>query len=253
MRTWSALPNFDLQVAGTPRSVMDSFAHAGCATYALDRRGYGASPRDTSDWLTPKCAAADALAAATLIHRRHPALAAPVWVGYSMGSLKALFAAQQHPQAFSKLVLYGFPVDIDQMQQLGSDPAPDTPARAPTTAQAAGEDFVAARAAPKAVVDAHIAHAVAADPVRVDSRQLQEFRFDPGKVSTPTLLLQVVGDGYAKPDAVARLFTRRATPDRSWVVLPDSDHAAQVENAMPAWVGTILHFIERPRPGLESP
>lgn len=29
--------------------------------------------------------------------------------------------------------------------------------------------------------------------------------------------------------------------------------SAHVENAMPAWVGAILHFIEWPRPGLESP
>ena len=35
-RTWSALPNFDLQVAGTPRSVMDAFVYAGYAVYALD-------------------------------------------------------------------------------------------------------------------------------------------------------------------------------------------------------------------------
>ena len=53
--------------------------------------------------------------------------------------------------------------------------------------------------------------------------------------------------------ALARLFTRLATPDRSWVVLPDSDHAAHVENAMPAWVAAIVDFLERPRPGLATP
>jgi alpha-beta hydrolase superfamily lysophospholipase len=61
-----------------------------------------------------------------------------------------------------------------------------------------------------------------------------------------------VADGYVKPEGVARLFTRLATPDRSWVVLPASDHAAHVENAMPAWVAAIVDFLERPRPGLQG-
>lgn len=251
-RTWSALPNFDLQVEGTPRSVMDAFVYAGYAVYALDQRGYGASPRDASGWLTPTRAASDALAAANLISRRHPGLAAPVVVGYSMGSVTALFTVQQHPAAFSKLVLYGFPVDPGGVQLRGQELDAAVPARAVTTATAAGEDFVFAGAAPKAVVDAYIAQAVAADPVRVDWKLLHEFRLDPTQVTIPTLLLQGVADGYVQPEAVARLFTRLATPDRSWVVLPDSDHAAHVENAMPAWVGAIVHFIERPRPRLES-
>ncbi len=252
-RTWSALPNFDLQVAATPRSVMDAFVYAGYAVYALDQRGYGASPRDASGWLTPKRAAADALAAAQWIGRRHPGLPAPVVVGYSMGSVTALFTVQQHPDAFSKLVLYGFPVDPAGVQLRGHEPDAEAPARAATTAAAAGEDFVVAGASPRAVVDAYVAQAVAADPVRVDWRNLHEFKLDPAKVTTPTLLLQGVGDGYVQPDAVASLFNSLATADRSWVVLPDSDHAAHVEDAMPAWVGAIVHFIERPRPGLASP
>lgn len=252
-RTWSALPNFDLQVAGTPRSVMDAFVYAGYAVYALDQRGYGASPRDASGWLTPTRAVADALNAATLISRRHPGLAAPVVVGYSMGALTALFAVQQHPSAFSKLVLYGFPVDPDVVQLRGQASVTVVPARTATTAKAAAEDFVFANAAPQSVVDAYVAQAVAADPVRVDWNQLHEFRFDPAKVTRPTLLLQGVGDAYVQPEAVARMFTRLATPDRSWVVLPNSDHAAHIENAMPAWIDAIVSFIERPRPGLASP
>ena len=252
-RTWSALPNFDLQVPGTPRSVMDAFSHAGYATYALDQRGYGASPRDDSGWLTPTRAATDALAAAATIRARHPDLPAPVLVGYSMGAVTAMFTVQQHPTSFSKLVLYGFPLDIDTAAPRPPGPPADAPARTPTTREAAGEDFVVAGAAPKAVVDAYVAQAVAADPVRVDWRQLDEFRLDPTKVTMPTLLLQGVGDGYVKPDAVARLFNRLATADRSWVVLPDSDHAAHVEDAMPAWIDAIVHFIERPRPGLATP
>jgi alpha-beta hydrolase superfamily lysophospholipase len=247
-RTWSALPNFDLQVAATPRSVMDAFAYAGYAVYALDQRGYGASPRDASGWLTPTRASADALAAARVISGRHPGLPAPVVVGYSMGSVTALFTVQQHPEAFSKLVLYGFPVDPAGVQLRAHEPDAAAPARAPTTAAAAGEDFVVAGASPQAVVDAYVAQAVAADPVRVDWNNLHEFQLDPARINTPTLLLQGVGDGYVQPDAVAQLFNGLGTPDRSWVVLPDSDHAAHVEDAMPAWIGAIVHFIERPRP-----
>lgn len=39
---WSALPDFDLQAPGQRRSVMDALVAEGYATYALDRRGYGA-------------------------------------------------------------------------------------------------------------------------------------------------------------------------------------------------------------------
>lgn len=250
-RTWSALPNFDLQVAGTPRSVLDALVYQGYAAYALDQRGYGASPRDASGWLTPTRAAADALAAATLIRQRHPLLPAPAVVGYSMGAMTAMLAAQEQPSAFSALVLYGFPADPDQPP--AHDPGADEPLREATTLQAAGEDFVVTGAAPPEVAAAYARQAVAADPVRVDWKHHHEFRFHPEKLTTPTLLLQGVADGYVKPEAVARLFTRLATPDRSWVVLPDSDHAAHVENAMPAWVAAIVDFLERPRPGLATP
>jgi alpha-beta hydrolase superfamily lysophospholipase len=105
-------------------------------------------------------------------------------------------------------------------------------------------------AASQAVINAYVEQALAADPVRVDWRDLEQFRFEPERVSTPTLLLQGVADGYVKPDALARLFTRLGSADRSWVVLPESDHAAHVESAHTAWVAAIVDFIERPRPAL---
>jgi len=248
-RTWSALPNFDLRVAGLPRSVMDALAHAGYAVYALDQRGYGASTRDPSGWLTPARAASDALTAADFIRGRHAGLPAPVLVGYSQGALTALLAAQQQPKALTALMLYAFPADIDAPAP--ASPAPEAPARAPTTADAAGSDFVVTGAAPASVVEAYVTQALAADPVRMDWRALHEYRFEPAAVSAPTLLLHGVADGYVKADAQARLFNRLGSQDRSWVVLPDSDHAAHVENAQPAWIAAIVDFLERPRPALE--
>jgi len=71
-----------------------------------------------------------------------------------MGSVTALFTAQQHPEAFSKLVLYGYPLDSKGVRLRGQAPASGEPARARTTAAAAGEDFVVAGASPTAVVQA---------------------------------------------------------------------------------------------------
>ena len=58
-RTWSSLPNFDLQVSGEQRSFMDALVEAGFDVFALDMRGYGATPRDATGWLTPNRAMAD--------------------------------------------------------------------------------------------------------------------------------------------------------------------------------------------------
>jgi alpha-beta hydrolase superfamily lysophospholipase len=58
-RTWSSRPDFDLQVPGLKRSVMQSFADRGIAAYAVDLRGYGETPRDATGFNTPNRAAAD--------------------------------------------------------------------------------------------------------------------------------------------------------------------------------------------------
>ena len=52
-RTWSSVPDFDLQVPGESLSFMDGLNALGYAVYALDARGYGPTPRDSSGWLTP--------------------------------------------------------------------------------------------------------------------------------------------------------------------------------------------------------
>ena len=56
-RTWSALPDFDLHLP-QHRSVMQALAARGYATYAVDLRGYGATPRNTDGWNAPNEAAA---------------------------------------------------------------------------------------------------------------------------------------------------------------------------------------------------
>ncbi|MFA4432220.1 alpha/beta fold hydrolase [Xanthomonas perforans] len=248
-RTWSALPNFDLQVPGEPRdarSVLAALAPAGFAAYAVDLRGYGGSPRDRTGWNTPARAVADVRNVLAWVAQTHPGLPPPALLGYSNGARVALLLAQQQPQAMSALVLFGFPDDVD------AAPAPavpaDRPLRAPTTAAAAGEDFITANAAPPGVRAAYVAQALAADPVRTDWRAMEQFAFHPEQVATvPVLLLRGVDDPIATQADNAHLYARLRSEDRSWVTLPHADHVAQVEDSHAAWVDAVVSFLRRPR------
>ncbi len=245
-RTWSALPNFDLQVPGESRSVMDALAARGYAAYAIDLRGYGATPRDASGWLTPQRAADDVAAALRWIGQRHHLR--PALLGYSRGAHVSLLVAQRNPELVSALVLYGLP-------PTGGIPAsvpPEDPPRRPTTREAAAEDFITPGAAPAAVIDAYVAQAVAANPVRADWRDEHQFVFDAEKVSVRTLLIYGVNDRL-RSDQTLDFFGRLATPDRAFIVLPESDHAAHVENSQAAWLNAIDGFLSAPRTATSRP
>ncbi len=58
-RTWSSIPDFDLQVEGEDLSLMDGMLNQGYTCYAIDLRGYGETPRDSTEWNTPNKAARD--------------------------------------------------------------------------------------------------------------------------------------------------------------------------------------------------
>jgi alpha-beta hydrolase superfamily lysophospholipase len=242
-RTWSSLPNFDLKVTGENRSVMDAFVRAGYTAYALDMRGQGRSPRDPSGWLTPRRAVGDVSAALEWIARENPRVAQKITlIGYSRGAQVAVLVAQSHPAHLATLVLYGFPPGVRP-----SAPADGSPPAVPNTAKAAASDFITPGAAPQTVIDAYVAQALAADPVRVDWRDEQQFVFEPQKIAVPTLMIYGANDSL-RDAAAHEFFAALATPDRGFTVLPDSDHAAHVENAGPAWTHAILGFIRQPRP-----
>jgi alpha-beta hydrolase superfamily lysophospholipase len=241
-RTWSALPNFDLHVAGESRSVMRALADAGFAAYALDQRGYGATPRDATGWLTPQRARDDVAATLDWIAARHPRLPRPALLGYSRGSQVALLVAQQRPQAMSALLLFAFPPGVN----VGDATTPAEPPRRATTRAAAAEDFITPGAASAEVIEAYVSQAIAANPVRADWREESQFVFEPGKVSTPTLMIYGVNDPLRDARA-AEFFNGLAVPDRAFVVLPASDHAAHVENSHAAFVHGIVSFLTTPR------
>jgi len=244
-RRWSALPNFDLRVPGEQRSVMDAFAASGYAAYAVDLRGYGATSRDSTGWLTPDRAAADVAAVLDWIARQEQDRR-PVLLGYSRGSTIALLVAQRHPEKLSALVLYAFPVHIDSMRPVRPDPA--SPPRARNTREGAAEDFITPGAVSPALRAAYVNAAIAADPITVDWARMHEFNaMDPAAVRIPTLLIAGARDPLAAGTSHSRLFTRLGTDDRSWIVLPEADHAAHIETSHDAFIQAVTTFLSRPR------
>jgi pimeloyl-ACP methyl ester carboxylesterase len=243
-RTWSALPDFDLQVPGEPRSVMHALNAQGYSAFAPDLRGYGKTPRDATGWWTPDRAARDLAATIEwLAHEKH--IVKPTLLGWSNGSLVSCLMAQRRPELISNLILYGFPRDV--AAPLVMQPVPDTPARETNTRERAASDFISPQAISQKVIDAYVAAALSADPVRVDIRATEQWgELDPAKVVTPTLVLQGERDPLAPIPAQGNLFTKLGTPDRQWVVLPGVDHAALIEDSQPAFIAAVVAFVGRP-------
>lgn len=235
-RTWSALPNFDLQVPTSPRSVLDGFVQGGYAAYALDLRGYGGTARDATGWLTPQRAVEDVRITLEWIRRANPTLPAPDLIGYSRGAFIALLTAKRHPEAVSTLVLSGFP----GAPRPPPSQAPDPP-RVANTAAAAASDFITPGAAPKAVIDAYVQQALRSDPIRVDWRD-EAHLVDDAPLKVRTLLIYGANDPFLKNDHRYD-FLRLQGYERIEVVLPDSDHAAHVEDSHSAWMDVVFSFI----------
>jgi pimeloyl-ACP methyl ester carboxylesterase len=245
-RTWSARPNFDLQVPDDQRSVMVALNRAGLNAFALDLRGYGATPRDGTGWLTPDRAVADVAEVLRWIGERSTTPDRPALLGWSMGSLVAQLAAQRHPALLSDLVLFGYPRDPAS----ASPPtlADAVPLEELNTRERALSDFISPAVTPPPVVEAYVQAALATDPVRVDWRDLDQFNeLDAARVTVPTLLLHGERDPLTTLENQSRLFVRLGTPDRRWVILAGGDHAALIENTLPAFVDAIVGFIGRPR------
>ncbi len=244
-RTWSSRPDFDLQVPGMQRSVMASLAAQGFAAYAVDLRGYGETPRDSTGWFTPRRGVADILNVAQWIAQQHPTLPKPALIGWSRGGGLVGIAALQAPASVSAIVLFGFVFDPDL--QFVDVPAAEKPAREKNTPSAAMADFISPAVTPPAVTQAFTQQALKADPILADLKNDAEFNlFKPAKLGTPTLVLYGSRDPGVFADDAAKFFARIAAGDKQMIVLPGADHAAQIEDTHDAWIAAVVNFLTRP-------
>jgi pimeloyl-ACP methyl ester carboxylesterase len=242
-RTWSTLPNFDLHVAGEELSLMDGLTERGFATYGLDQRGYGATPRDETGWLTPDRAVADLAAVLRWIRAREPG--GPVHLfGWSQGSMVSQLLAQRHPDLIDGLVLFGYPWRPGR--EVPEERSGGEPPREPTTAEAAASDFITPGSITRRAVDAYVAAALAADPVRADWTAGHQWNaLDAARVTVPTLVLHGEFDPLAPPEAQRALFEGLGTTDKAWVVVPGGDHAAFLETPRPYFIAMLEAFLLR--------
>jgi len=244
-RTWSSLPNFDLQVTGERRSLMDLLSEAGLDVYAIDLRGYGATPRDATGWLTPDRAVADVRAAVDWIRASAGNAHRQVYVmGFSRGSLIAAYLAQQSPEKIAGIILLGFGLDVDA--RIAPSETPSTPPRRKNTVDAAMSDFITPEAATRGTVDAFVRAALRADPIYAEWRDEQQFNgFAAARVLAPTLLVHGDLDPSTPVLLEAKLFTRLGTADKAWIVVPGADHVVHLEKALPDLVRAIVWFVRR--------
>ncbi len=244
-RTWSALPNFDLHAPGQNVSLMNALVAEGYTVFALDQRGYGATGRDASGWLTPNRAADDVAALTDWVAAHSPAFRRPTVLGYSRGSATAMLAAQKYPKRMAGLIMYGPYYSITKRPEAVEDPR--VPPRARTSDTAAAEDFITPDSTPAGVKAAYVKAATSSDPVRVDWRREGQFDvLNPAAVRIPTLLIHGERDPYSAEADLPAFFAKLGTMDKWWVVLAGADHVAHLERQS-AFVHALTSFMERGR------
>ncbi len=242
-RTWSARPDFDLQVDGEELSLMDGLVDEGYAVFAVDLRGYGETPRDETGWLTPNRAADDVAIVISWVAGAGNWTIRPHLFGWSMGSTISQLAVQRHPAVASSLVLFGYWRDDDL--QIPPDEAGIVPARAKNTATAAASDFIIPGSISQAAIDAYVAQALAADPVRVDVRQTDQYNvLDGSKITIPALIIAGESDPIAPASILSKLFLRLATGHKQYVSVPGGDHAAFLEKPRAYFIHELVSFFE---------
>jgi len=240
-RTWSSIPDFDLQVSGEDLSLMDGFNDMGYSVWALDARGYGETPRDSSGWNTPDRAAQD-LAIVLDWLRAKNGETTHVW-GWSYGSMVAQLTAQRYPLAIASVTLFGYPTDPDA--QIPQSNSQSEPSARPTTRAAAASDFIVPGSISQHAIDTYVAAALKADPIRADWNQQHQWNaLDGEALALPTLLLQAEFDPLADTDAHARFFAKISNPNKQWVILPGGDHAALLETPRAKLIKSTVDFIE---------
>mgnify|MGYP000425974403 CR=1 FL=1 len=242
-RTWSGVPDFDLQVEGEDLSLMDGLVEQGYTTYAVDLRGYGGTPRDSTEWSTPNVASKDILNVLKWISVQNDNQKVHLF-GWSMGSTLTLLATQQNANDIASLTVFGYWQNLNFKIQ--KTPKGVQLKKSINTAENAASDFITPGSISKKAIETYVKMALESDPIRVDWKNAYEYNaIDPSLISTPVLILQGEFDPISPTENQQKLFTRLKTADKSWVVISGGDHAAFMESPRKHFIHSFTTFIER--------
>ena len=90
-----------------------------------------------------------------------------------------------------------------------------------------------------------MAHALGADPVRVDYRHLDQFdALDAARIQVPSLVIAGEFDPLGPAAYQAKLFTRLGTGHKQWVTVPGADHAAFLESPRAYFIHELVSFLQ---------
>ena len=120
-----------------------------------------------------------------------------------------------------------------------------SPARATNSAAAAASDFVTPGSISQKAIDAYVTQALAADPVRVDVRNPDQYNaLDGSKIHLPTLILVGEYDPIAPAEYQTKLYLRLATSHKQLVTVPGGDHAAFMESPRAYFIHELVGFLQ---------
>lgn len=242
-RTWSGVPDFDLQVEGEDLSLMDGMVEQGYSTYAVDLRGYGGTPRDSTEWASPNIAANDIINVLNWISEENQNKKVHLF-GWSMGSTLSLLATQKDAENIASLTVFGYWQDLDfKIPETTKDAQLK---KSLNTAENAASDFITPGSISQKAIDTYVKMSLKYDPIRVDWRYESEYNnIDPSLINTPVLILQGEFDPIAPTELQEKLFSRLKTVDKSWVVIHGGDHAAFMEKPRKEFILSFTEFINR--------
>ena len=241
--TWSSVPDFHLQVEGEDLSLMNGMAEQGYSSYAVDLRGYGATPRDSTEWVSPSVAVNDINNVLNWISKENKNKKVHLF-GWSMGSTLSLLTAQKNDEHIASLTVFGYWQDLDLK-------IPETTKytrleKSLNTAENAASDFITPGSISPKAIETYVKKALKFDPIKVDWRNESEYNYiNPSEINTPVLILQGEFDPFAPTERQEKLFKRLKTVHKSWIVIRGGDHAAFLEKPRKQFINSFTEFINR--------